>query len=313
MDEPQSTSAMGPVEHRVDSVLKVAAQYSTGISVDRLTELLPAGAPKSGADVVEWFGRHPSRGTVVNGVVYETATQTRFEETLARRSRGEEYLLAADSLLRSTLREGLSVLRCIGVTGSAAYGEPQAGDDCDFLAVTDTGSLWAFLAFAFLKLRATGEVNRTVDPPIWCFNYVLEDRAALAEFRVPRGFLFAREALTIRILRGFNFYRGLLGTAAWLEREAPRLFTRWAAEGWPSPPGARRAPALVRALNLLAFPLVASYLQMVSVWRNQRLRRAGRKDEMFRVVTRFDRFIVQSRKFDRLAQVYGPSAAPAPG
>ena len=197
------------------------------------------------------------------------------------------------------------------VTGSTAYGEPEEGDDCDVFAITRPGTMWAFLTFLYLRLQLTRH-REVGEPAVWCFNYVLETEAASKAFARPQGFLFAREALTARPVAGARFYRGLLGSASWLKEEAPRLFARWEGEGMPEPESLTPASLPVRMINLALYPVVAAYLQLVGLYRNHTLRRAGRHEECFSTRTQRNRLMVLSERYSRLTLVYAPAAAVRP-
>ncbi|HEV8050288.1 MAG TPA: hypothetical protein VGP88_06810, partial [Thermoplasmata archaeon] len=137
----------------------------------------------------------------------------------------------------------------------------------------------------------------------------LDDRAARAEFRHPRGFLFAREALTARPVAGESYYRGLVHAASWLAEEVPRLYERWRSAGLPELPPERSAPVPVRLLNAALFPVMAWYLTLAALARNRRLIRTGRPAKQFRVVARLDRLAYETRQFDELRTLYTPATA----
>jgi hypothetical protein len=262
--------------------------------------------------MARYLERHAPQSTIAGGIAYRTSPAAVGETLEQRRARGESYLVSASYLVRSFLAPAGGLVRCAAVTGSAAYGEPEHGDDCDLLVVTRRGSLWPFLAFTYLRLRLRRDVLPAEAPAVWCLNYALDERAARAEFSVPRGFLFAREALTARVVEGEPYYRGIVGAAAWLGEEAPRLYARWRQEGFPAAAPEAPAPVPVRALNLVLYPILAAYLQGMCLVRNWRLRRAGRPGESFRTVTRPGRLAYETEKFGRLTELFAPATVVAP-
>lgn len=294
----------------METVLRAADEHGTGVPLDHLAELLPSGAPQSPGGMVDWLARHAPSSPVVRGRAYLRAPGG--DDLESRRARGTAYLSAARDVFLGPLGPMRALVQCVGVTGSVAYGEPVAGDDCDFLVVTRTGAVWAFLAFTYIRLRLAGDRVGAGTPSTWCFNYVLDDRSVRREFVKPRGFLFAREALTARMLHGDEYYRALLGRAGWLEGEAPRLYDRWKGAGFPEIPPVTPAPWAVRFANALLFGPVAAYLQIVGLVRNRRLRRSGRGAERFRTITRWSRLAFESEKFGRLTELYAPASAIAP-
>jgi hypothetical protein len=309
---PMAECDAGITLRRVESVLRVADEHGTGVPLDELSALLTSEAPATPATLTDFLGVHAPASTVVGGRAFRGEPRNDGESLEDRRARGEAYLASASYLMHTFLGPTRRLVRCAAVTGSTAYGEPERGDDCDLLVVTRRGSLWPFLAFTYLRLRLDARALPRDAPPVWCFNYVLDEREARAEFAAPRGFLFAREALTARIIEGAEYYRGLVGSAPWLGAEAPRLYARWRAEGFPDPAHEAAAPLPVRVLNLLLFPLLGAYLQVVSLIRNRRLRRRGRGDEAFRTVTRPGRLAFETEKFGRLTELFAPASRVAP-
>lgn len=295
---------------RIHALTKVADAHRTVLSPHQLTELLPANGPSTPTDLDRWIAARS--GTAPAAPVGSPPFGEPFEPLEDRRARGVAFLAEADRLRREALAPTAGLVRFLGVTGSTAYGEPQRQDDLDLMAVTTTGSLWLFLTTGFALLRLERLRRRGSGQPDPCLNYVLDDSAARQEFSRPQGFLFAREALMTRPLVGEPYYRGLIGGAPWLRQEVPRLLMRWERDGLPSVNPEARASVPVRLLNAILFPLLGSVIQAQAIVRNWRLRRSGRSDKAYRVVTRLDRMTVDSVRFDELTQIYRPASATHP-
>lgn len=239
---------------------------------------------------------------VVDGIAYPEGVVPPAPSPEAR-ARAEEYIARARALVDGPLGPVSPLVRCAGVTGSAAFGNARPGDDLDLFVVTREGAVWAFLAIAFLRLRLRGRPPSS-DDPVWCLNFVTEDSAVARDFQRPHDFQFAREALSVRLIRGDRFYRSVLGGAPWIGSEAPGLYDQWRGTGWPPAPDPARASVGLRIFNLASFVVLAPYQQAKALVVNARTRRSGRADEGFRVVTVPSRFAVQSDRYRRLAAVY---------
>lgn len=288
-------------------LLAVASTHRTEVPVGDVPALLPEGGPASASEVEAWVRRHPEHAVLHgSGVVRPGVGPPSTAETLERRLRGATYLESAAALFNGPLGRAAGLVECVCVTGSTAYQEPARGDDLDFLVVTRDGTTWAFLLYAFLVLRFQRRVACPADAE-WCLNYVLDASQARATYGSPQGFLFAREALTARPISGFPYYRSLLLQAPWMRDELPRMFARWAADGPLDPPADQRAPLWARIANAAVFPLLATYLQLVTLYRNHRLRRAQRGDACFKTVTRLGRYAVATEKYRRLTLTYSPA------
>jgi hypothetical protein len=289
---------------RISSVIRIAGEHRTGLSVEALWDLLPSAGPPTPADVSRWISEHPSNGSLREGRAFDPALSTPAARLEDRIARGRRYLAHARALSEGALAGVRPLLRTLSVTGSTAYGEPEPGDDLDFLAVTRDGSLWLVLAFTYLRLRVGARLAGRADDGTPCFNFVIEDREARREFARENGLLFARESLMAQPIEGTAHYRALVGSAPWMAAELPRLYARWSAEGFPSLDEGAPAPWPVRLANLLVYPWLAAYLQLQGLYRNRRFRRAGRPERSFRTVTRLRRMCFASARFDRLRAEY---------
>ena len=307
-ERPSPSGAFAFTERRVATVLEVADQFRTGVPLKEMVALLPAEAPHTIEGVHRWLAERPDLARVENQRAFLPRSVP--SQLTERQLRGSLYRATARQLLDRPLAPVLSCTRSVALTGSTAYGEPEAGDDLDLFVITRTGALWWFLAYSYVALRLGSGRRAGIGPPTPCINYVLDDRAAPDEFARGRGFLFAREALTAQVLKGDGYYRGLLRTASWMESEVPRLYAERTHAATPVE-GTRAAPH-VRVLNLAVYPLLAAYLQLAGLYRNAALRRRGAWGSLFRTETGLHRMTFSSRRFDRLRVEYG-RALSAPG
>src|SRR5208282_2030909 len=304
---PARANAPAPLEHRIITVVGAASQFGTGVRLPELLRLLPNDAPATVPEVRDWLETRPHLARVEGELAFAPETVPTAEQE--RLERGRHYLDAAKALLAGPLRGTTSMSHCICVTGSAAYGMPRRGDDLDLFVVTRTGGLWWFLAYSYLCVRVARWRHAGTPEATPCFNFVLEDRAALREFSRSQGFLFAREALTAQPVHGEEYYRGLLSKGAWMREEIPRLYTEKNQGPVESGSLSRSAPVLVRLLSLAVFPWLAAYLQLAGLRRDRGFRRASMSDHQFRTETRWRRLAFASRKFERLRESY---RAPTP-
>ena len=205
---------------RLRALFHIAEEMGTGFSVPELVGLLPSGATES--SVRKWLEAHPDLVKFDGDVALPT--NGALNERAERRTRGELYFEAAQGFVDGPMAPIRAWVQCIGLTGSAAYGEPQAGDDLDFLVIARSGAVWAVLAYVFLLVRLGRGPRFREGYPEACFNYVLDEPAARREFERPQGFLFAREALAVRTLQGEEYFRGLLHSAKWMAEVVPKLY-----------------------------------------------------------------------------------------
>jgi hypothetical protein len=286
--------------HRLETVLAVAKHLGVGIPLSEIQSLLPTARTSTDEDVVRGLGPSVS---VVDGIVYPAGVR-RLEGPPHTAVLTAKYLRLAEEFLTNELDPVAALVRCSGVTGSTAYGSVTEDDDLDLFVVTVPGAVWIVLATAFLRLRRRRSSPQSAGEPTWCLNFVVDESAALSEYRQPQGLHFAREALTVKVVQGQDAYRTMLGEAEWMGHEAPRLYARWRGQGWPAPAASTPARPWVRVCNWVAYLLVAPYQQASALVRNARLRRQGRGAECFRVVTLPSRFAVRSERYRRLSTIY---------
>ena len=306
-----SREADSLVVHRISGAVEVARRFDTGVDLEDLIDLLPEHGPATVPDLTGWIQAHPETGRVFGNRALGPRSPALVDDE-ARRERAEEYYLAATRLLDSAFRASRPLIRVLAVTGSTAYGAPRADDDCDLMAVVRPGSAWVFLAHAFFSLRIRRWTRPPSRDPEWCLNYVMDEDSMIREYSAPRGFLFAREALTAHPVQGEAYYRGLLGRSEWIRKEAPRLYARWEATPAPMPQPREPAPWAFRILNAIMYPVIASYLQFKGLRANHRLRRAGRDLESFRTITRLGQMSLATRKFEQLADRMAPASQVVP-
>ncbi|MFZ0699044.1 MAG: glycosyltransferase family 2 protein [Thermoplasmata archaeon] len=290
-------------ERRVASLLLVAGEFGTGIPLERLQQLLPANGPESVDALERWLQERPWLAQLQNARAY--APTTSVSPAGHRGRRAFEFRQFADSLWRGPLSFSRDLVRCIGITGSVAFDEPLPDDDLDLFVVTRSGALWWFLARAYFSLFLSRRRPALLRGPTPCLNYVLEDRAASPEFARPRDLLFAREALSVHVLHGEDYYRGVLASAGWMRTELPYLYDSRTRS--PGGIATQRAPTGIRMLNAIAYPLLATYLQLVGLVRNAHARRRGTSEDEFRTETGGQRLVFASRRFEQLRRQYSES------
>jgi hypothetical protein len=288
------------LRQRLAALLEVSAEFRTGIPLPELSALLPRDAPADATALERWLAERPDIARTDAGRVFApNAPATALDE---REERAIRYRTAAERLVGRDFRPLERWMRCAALTGSAAYGAPEPGDDLDLFVVTRSGTMWLFLVAATLAVRLRYRTSLADDRPRPCINFVLDERLAPVEFATRRGFLVAREALTAQVLWGDEYYRSLLVGAPWLGAEIPRMYeARCAGPLAESVPPVGR---LVRGMNAAIYPVLACYLHLVGMYRNARRRRAGHPEKEFRTVVRFRRLAVPSERFDLLSAKY---------
>jgi hypothetical protein len=294
---------------RVELLLAIARAKGSLLSakdIDELTGLFPAGA-----DLGSIWNQIPSldsRFEVKGGLLVERkvsnnqASSGAIEDQKWRRARAERYIEYAREF---SLFSGKTWIRVLSVAGSTSYKATSENDDIDFFCVTEEDSLWIYLTKALLLAR----IFRLVRPgsPRFCLSCVLDENYARRLFASPNDALFARDALTAQVLRGSLFYDGLLLRGQWLSDYFPKLYGLRKAQhvGTFEDTNVTRPIVARKALNHFLFLTVGYYVRLKSILLNRKLRRAGRLDSLFRVISSPDHCIFESKSYLALRRIYG--------
>jgi hypothetical protein len=309
VEEPVEFSSTIDEVSRVELLLAIARAKGSFLSakdIDELTGLLPAGV-----DLGSIWKQTPSldsRYEVKGSLLVERsannnqASDESIEEQKWRRARAERYIEYARDF---SLLSGKAWIRVLSVAGSTSYKATLENDDIDIFCVTEKDSLWIYLTKALLLAR----VFKLVRPgsPRFCFSCVLDEDYARRLFASPNDALFARDALTAQVLRGSLFYNGLLRRGKWLSDYFPKLHALRKAQhiGTFEDTNVTRPIVARKALNHFLFLTVGYYVRLKSILLNRKLRRAGRLDSLFRVISSPDHCIFESKSYLALRRIYG--------
>jgi hypothetical protein len=308
-EEPVGFSSTTDEVSRVELLLAVARAKGSLLSakdIDELTSLLPAGA-----DLGSIWNQIPSldsRYEVKGGLLVERrvsnnqASSEAIEDQKWRRAKAERYIEYAREF---SFLSGKTWIRVLSVAGSTSYKATSENDDIDIFCVTEKDSLWIYLTKALLLAR----IFKLVRPgsPRFCFSCVLDEDYARRLFASPNDALFARDALTAQVLRGSLFYDGLLRRGQWLSDYFPKLhgLRKAQQEGTFEDTNVTRPIVARKALNHFLFLTVGYYVRLKSILLNRKLRRAGRLDSLFRVISSPDHCIFESKSYLALRRIYG--------
>jgi hypothetical protein len=219
-----------------------------------------------------------------------------------RRERAFENLRRARAFGR-TLRGGLLV----SVSGGNSYLSAAEDDDIDFFCVTRTNGMWPFMVRALILARIHRLANKEV--PALCFSCVMDLSWATSQFRERQDPIFARDALTAKVITGERQYRTLLEDAVWMKEFFPtfyemRLSTAQPADG-VSPSEEPPHGADSRVLNSFLFHTVGAFLRIKSWALNRRLTKAGWRSAIFETKVGRGHYIFESNGYRGLRKMYG--------
>ena len=220
------------------------------------------------------------------------------EEEVRRRDRAIANVEAGRVFARLLGKDAVFV----AVAGTNSYLSASVGDDIDFYCITKTDGMWAFMLKSLILSRISSLVRR--DGPPFCFSFVLDEKRANEELGRPKNALYARDALTAKVISSSVAYRRILENASWMRSYFPNAYDRRLGEASlrknPNP-AAERGSSVI---NSLLFITLGSYVSLRAWILNRRLAKQGRADAIFKTTIGPGHLEYASRRYLELGKMY---------
>jgi len=229
------------------------------------------------------------------------AVQEKVEEEDRRRARAYANLERA-KLFGRTLVPGTVI---VSVSGANSYLSAGEGEDIDFFCVTKTNGMWRFILKSLLLARIYQLAN--MDWPELCFSCVMDERWARETFSAAQPAIFARDALTAKLISGAAEYHSLLERAPWMADYFPVFYDVRLRETGRRIGGLRGGSQAGRSsamLNSLLFYLLGSFLRLKSWALNRRLAKAAQRSMIFKTKVGTGHYIYESNRYKNLSAIY---------
>lgn len=238
-------------------------------------------------------------GRFVSRRVLQEAGHAAIEARLDEgRRRVAANMQTARSVWRVFSKDGLKMF---AVSGGNSYEFARQNDDIDVFCVTKTGSLWPFVLKHLLVSRFYAIFRK--DIPRLCFSYILDEESARREFSEPKDRLFARDALSLKVVEGHDFFVSLLKGAGWMKELFPKSYA--ASVGATAEHTPETGPSTgARILNLFLFRTVGLYIRAKSILDNARNRKRGASKFVNRLSADEGYVLFESRKYQGLRGMY---------
>ena len=235
-----------------------------------------------------------------------TVTEGTSRQTVEEGERRRELALAN---LRTARKFGTALTRgaaLVSVSGGNSFLSARKDEDIDFFCVTKTNGLWPFMLRALILSRIHRLANKEVAE--LCFSCVMDERWAMQTFKKRQNPLFARDALTAKVIGGRSSYHALLEEARWMEDYFPAFYSMRLREtghqvGQPARDGAAgREGSFV--LNSFLYHTLGTFLRMKSWTLNRKLAKAGRHSAVFATKIGPGHYIYESNRYRKLKTMY---------
>jgi len=293
-------------EREIEALCRIAKENGAAVTLRELIELaaIDASELERAFDADQNLG---SKFQLESGYILErpaaaggTPRQT-VEEELRRRERAAANLRTA-GMFGGALRGGTLL---VSVSGGNSFLSAREDEDIDFFCVTTTNGMWSFMLKAIVMARIYRLANRAA--PVLCFSCIMDERWAREAFGKRQSAIFARDALTAKLISGGTVYRALLEEASWMEDYFPAFYRMRVLEAVPD----RRPPRVVRGgdgsavLNSFLHLTLGSFLRMKSWALNRKFTKASRHSSLFTTRIGSGHYIYESNRYRKLKTMYG--------
>jgi hypothetical protein len=297
-------------EREIEAFCHIAKENGAVISLRELIELAAIDASEHElATAFHHDSKLGSKFLLESGYVLErlsadgAASQQAIEEEEKRRERARANLRSA-SRFGTALKKG-TVL--VSVSGANSFLSARENEDIDFFCVTKTHGLWPFMLKALILARIHRMANDGV--PELCFSCVMDEEWAAEAFGRRQPPIFARDALTAKVIGGRSAYHALLQDASWMEEYFPAFYNmrlrETSAPGREPPLDGARGRRGSPVLNAFLYHTLGRFLRMKAWTLNRKLTKAGWHSAVFATRVGAGHYIYESNRYRSLRRMYG--------
>ncbi len=246
---------------------------------------------------------------LASGIVLEKVDTDEFGEARTveyshRFERANSNIAHANQFAALLNRAG-SAFKVLSVSGSTSYLSVSETDDLDFFCIGKSGAMWASFVRALILARAFRFAKK--NSPAICLSYVSDENFVRREFSNNKNGLFARDALSTKVIGGEAYFVNLLRENSWMALYFPRLYGLRIKHGsGPGHPPNNRTQAMVfeRILNLFLYYTAGTYIRIKSYLLNRKFSRDGKFSSLFKLRMDYDHCIYESADYVRLRRLY---------
>ncbi len=132
----------------------------------------------------------------------------------------------------------------------------------------------------------------------------MDEEYAQGEFASSQDALFARDALTTRVLHGIEYYNALLVRCGWMANYFPRLYHSHVDRSGHAASIPSDTPVFKRVVNMFLYHTAGAYIRVKSYLLNRKLAKEGKTDSNFLLRIGRDHCIYESFSYMKLRSMY---------
>jgi hypothetical protein len=197
---------------------------------------------------------------------------------------------------------GSDSFKVLAISGSTSYLSASKSDDLDFFCISEPAKMWKSFVKSLILARTFRLLQK--NSPWLCLSYVADEQFAKREFARSRDGLFARDAISARVIHGEAFYSNLLRENSWMAEYFPKLYNLQVAKSSNEQNPIKGVSTFARILNLFLYFTAGSYIKVKSHLLNRKFSKERKISSQFKLRIGADHCIYESQDYLRLRKMY---------
>jgi predicted nucleotidyltransferase len=206
--------------------IEIASSCGQAISMNEIALMLPLkGEPKIVQATIQTNPYFSKLVTIKDDLAVLKGQEHLFSERVLRKKVSEKYHRMARTFAGELIRRSRNV-ELIAVCGSAAYESATDSDDIDIFIIAKENRMWLTFFKALLLARVfriKASINN--EKADFCLSYMQDKKHFEKEIVRHKTALFAREFLSLYVIKGEDYYKTLLRRARWIHDVFPNLYS----------------------------------------------------------------------------------------
>ena len=306
-----TTKDLETIKARLHALVEIASINGYAISIKEILLMLPKGQDCQGIKKIIKDNNDLFHSLIINnGFLAKKGFEKFFDKRTISEKISLEYLIKAKNFSKIVMQY-CPYVKLIGVSGSVSYHSATRSDDIDLFLITNKRRLWISMLKILLlarvfKLKAVLNGLR-LD---FCLSYAKDVKVFGNDLLSNKTPLFAREFLSVHILKGLIYYKKMLKQWKWIQKIFPEFYNykleKLAQNKDESPSITKEKKNVNNVLDLLAYTILKVYLSFKSFQLNLRYRKNGRIKDLFKANISYNSLIYNSEKYRKIEKMYEP-------
>jgi predicted nucleotidyltransferase len=296
------------VNNRIMLAIDIASSCGQAISMDEIALMLPVKKePEIVRAILQTDPYFSKLITTRNDLAVLKGQERLLSERDVRKKVSEKYQRMAQTFADELVRLSRNI-ELIAVCGSAAYESATDSDDIDVFIIAKENRMWLAFFKALLLARVfriKASINN--EKADFCLSYMQDKKHFEEEIVQHYTPLFAREFLSLYVMKGKDYYKRLLRRAGWMNDVFPNLYslkiTKNGGDVMRCSQNLKRYKIL-DVSNLFFYVLLGSFLSFKAFMQNLRYRKQQKMKCLFETVITKGSSVYNSERYRDIEAKY---------